>query len=80
MGTVETMRKFVGLPASQDLRKECFKRYAPEMDREKVPCMDDEIWYVCVKLLMIGQGVQSLDGTETGITIFVQSLHGNFQG
>ena len=35
MGTVETMRKFVGLPASQDLHKECFKRYAPEMDGVK---------------------------------------------
>ena len=36
MGTVEIMRKFVGLPASQNLHKECFERYAPEMDRVKV--------------------------------------------
>ena len=35
MGTVEIMRKFVGLPASQDLHKECFERYATEMDRVK---------------------------------------------
>ena len=32
MGTVETMRKFLGLPASQDLHKKCFERYAPEID------------------------------------------------
>ena len=36
MGTVEVMRKFVGLPASPELHKECFKQYAPEMDSEKV--------------------------------------------
>ena len=36
MGTVEVMRKFVGLPASPELHKECFKQYAPEMDRVKV--------------------------------------------
>ena len=32
MGTVESMRKFLGLPASQDLHRECFERYAPEID------------------------------------------------
>ena len=32
MGTVESMRKFLGLPASQDLHRECFGRYAPEID------------------------------------------------
>ena len=36
MGTVEAMRKFVGLPDTQDLRRECFQRYAPEIDRERV--------------------------------------------
>ena len=35
MGTVEVMREFVGLPASPELHKECFKQYAPEMDSVK---------------------------------------------
>ena len=41
MGTVESMRKFVGLPATQDLRRECFMRYAPEMDRVRVSVKSD---------------------------------------
>ena len=35
MGTVEVMREFVGLPASPELHKECFKQYAAEMDSVK---------------------------------------------
>ena len=35
METIERMRKFIGLPASQDLHKECFERYAADMDKER---------------------------------------------